>query len=75
MEKEILRMQIRLFRKACGRWNKTNNECADIFDKYEIDTYIKDFYEILHVQGDEANLNDIEEYLLKKGAVYDFIGK
>lgn len=71
MEKEVLRMQIRLFRRACEKWNRTNNECADIFDKYEIDDYIKDLYEILHVQGDEANLNDIEDYISKKRVVYD----
>ena len=54
MEKEILRIKVRLFRKACNRWNMGNVECAEIFDKYEVDEYIQQLYEIFHVQGDEA---------------------
>ena len=68
MEKEILRMQVRLFRRACNRWHMTNIECAEVFDKYDIDKYIRELYEIFHVQGDEANMVDIEEYLKNKGA-------
>ncbi len=67
MEKEILRIKVRLFRKACNRWNMGNVECAEIFDKYEVDEYIQQLYEIFHVQGDEANIRDIEEYLKNKG--------
>ena len=68
MEKDILRMQIRLFRMACKRWGKSTAECVGIFEKYNLDKYIFDLYEIYHVQGDEANLDDIEEYLRKRGA-------
>ena len=61
-------MQIRLFRYACKKWNKDTLECAEIFDKYDIDKYICDLYEIFHVQGDEANLDDIEGYLENQNA-------
>ena len=64
---EILHMQVRLFRLACKMWNKNEKECSDLFDTYEIDKYIRESYEIFHVQGDEANLEEIELYLQRKG--------
>lgn len=70
MNKEILRMQIRLFRLACKKWNKKTLECAEIFDKYDVDKYISELYELFHVQGDDANLDDIETYLENNNAGY-----
>lgn len=60
---EILRMQVRLFRLANKKWNKSITECADIFDKYDIDGYIRDVYEFFSVQGDDTNLEEIREHL------------
>lgn len=71
MNEEILRMQIRLFRLACRRWNKSNIECAEIFDRYGIDEYIAEFYDLFHIQGDEADIQDIESYLVNRGASDD----
>ena len=68
MEKEILRMQIRLFREASKKWKLNKEQCDEIFVRYNIDEYIRDVYEIFHVQGDEANLHDIEEYISNKKA-------
>ena len=68
---EILHMKIRLFRLACKQWGKSIDDCAGIFEKYKIDSYIEDLYEIMHVQGDEANLMEIEEYLEAQGATDD----
>ena len=66
---EILRMQVRLFRLANKKWNKSITECADIFDKYDIDGYIRDVYEFFHVQGDDTNLEDIGEHLQRLGCI------
>ena len=60
-------MQVRLFRKAWKRWKKTLQECADLFDRYHVDRYISDAYELFHVQGDDANLFEIEQYLIRQG--------
>ena len=60
-------MQVRLFRLAEKKWKKSTLECAEIFDKYDVDDYISGCYEIFHVQGDEANSDDIDEYLRRKG--------
>lgn len=67
-QNEILHMQVRLFRLACKNWSKTRQECAKIFDDYDVDEYISEAYELFHVQGDEVNLEEIENYLRKKGA-------
>lgn len=64
---EILHMQIRLFRLACKTWNKSSTECIKIFDDYDVDGYVREMYEMFHVQGDEANLEEIQKYLIKKG--------
>ncbi len=62
-EEEILHMQLRLFRLACKKWGRDTDECADIFEDNDVDRYIKDSYEIFHVQGDDANLEEIKDYL------------
>ena len=68
MNNEIEHMQVRLFRKACRKWNMDIRCCADLFDAYEVDKYIADLYEFFHVQGDDANLKEIKHYLKSKGA-------
>lgn len=60
-------MQIRLFRMACKKWKMTTTACADLFDRYAVDSYVRELYGLLHVQGDEANLGEIERYLKAKG--------
>lgn len=67
-ENEMIHIQVRLFRMACKRWNMDYMACADIFEKYDVDRYILDAYEFFHVQGDEANIEEIEMYLKKQGA-------
>ena len=67
IQNEILHMQVRIFRLACKKWKKTEKECAEIFDSNMVDDYISEAYEFFHVQGDEANLDDIEHYLRERG--------
>lgn len=67
MEKDKQRILVRLFHKAMKKWHLSIDECADIFDEYEVDSYIDHAYEFFHVQGDEANLDDIRCYLIGRG--------
>lgn len=67
IQNDILHMQVRIFRLACKKWNKTGKECAEIFDSNKVDDYISEAYEFFHVQGDEADLDDIEYYLRGRG--------
>ncbi len=61
-------MQTRLVRLATEKWHKTTAECAAIFEKFHIYEYIENLYEVFHVQGDEANFNEIQSYLKAQGA-------
>lgn len=64
---DIFMLQVRLFRLAQLKWDKSAGECEQIFKKYELNEYIETCYEEYHVQGDEANLADLEHYLKVKG--------
>lgn len=65
---DLFLIQIRLFRLAQSKWNLDEEKCSKIFNKYKIYDYIETCYEFFHVQGDEANLTDIEKYLKNNGA-------
>lgn len=65
---DLFLIQIHLFRLAQEKWNLNEQTCSEIFNKYKIYDYIETCYEFFHVQGDEANLSDIEEYLKNNGA-------
>ena len=67
--KDLLLIQVRLFRLAQLRWDKNESECDEIFKKYDVNDYISTCYEEYHVQGDEANIEDIERYLSRKGCI------
>lgn len=67
-KQQILYMQVRLARTASERWHKSLGDIARIFASYDVLGYIREAFGIFHVQGDEANINDIEQYLRKKGA-------
>ena len=64
---DLFLIQIRLFRLAQDKWDLDEEECSKIFNKYNIYGYIETCYEFFHVQGDEANLSDIENYLKNNG--------
>ena len=65
---DLFLIQIRLFRLAQSKWNLDEEKCSELFNKYKIYDYIATCYEFFHVQGDEANLTDIEKYLKNNGA-------
>lgn len=67
-EDDLFLIQIRLFRLAQSKWNLDEEKCSELFNKYKIYDYIATCYEFFHVQGDEANLTDIEKYLKNNGA-------
>ena len=66
---DLFMLQVRLFRLAQIRWNKSSQECETIFTNYDVNKYIETCYEEYHVQGDNTNLTDIENYLSKKGCL------
>lgn len=64
---DLFNIRIRLFRLFQIKEKLSAKETEDIFLKYALFDYIETCYEEYHVQGDEANLNDIYKYLEVKG--------
>ena len=66
-KKDLFMLQVRLFRQAQIQWDLTARECSRLFNQHGVNDYIKTCYEFYHIQGDEANLADIKQYLCNKG--------
>ena len=62
-ELQILYMDARLVRLATKRWQMTRDEVVQIFRKHHIYKYVEELWGLFHVEGDEAVLCDIEEYI------------
>ena len=63
----LLYMQTRLLRLAASHWSHSDDEIQSIFVKYGVYEYIEDGYELFHLEGDEAVLQEIAEMLKRKG--------
>ena len=66
-KEEITFMQTRLIRLASEEWHVPTDEVIDIFKKSNVLGYIEEGYGIFHCEGDEAVLEDIEEFIGAKG--------
>lgn len=64
---EITFMQTRLIRLASEEWNLPIEKIIELFKKVDIFGYIEKGYGIFHCEGDEAVLEDITEFLQRKG--------
>lgn len=63
MKDDVFMLQVRLFRLAQQEWGLSASECDELFAEYDINTYIESCYEEFHVQGDDANLENIKTYI------------
>lgn len=50
----------------------TGKQVAELFEKYGVFDYIRDFYDILHTTGYQYINNDIDIYLKTRDAVIPF---
>lgn len=66
-KEEITFMQTRLIRLASKEWNLPIEKVIKIFGRADVLGYIEEGYGIFHCEGDEAVLEDITEFLEKKG--------
>ena len=62
---EILYMQVRLTRQAAERWGVSIGDAARTFARHGVPQYIRQFYGLFHLQGDAANLDEIEQFIQK----------
>ena len=68
---EITFMQTRLIRLASEEWHLSIEQIIDLFNKADVLGYIEKGYGIFHCEGDEAVLEDITEFLNRKGLKID----
>ena len=66
-KEEILFMQTRLIRLAVEEWQLSMDKVLSLFKQAKVLDYIEKAYGSFHCEGDEAVLQDIEEYLDAKG--------
>ncbi len=64
---QIIYMQTRIMRLASERWNKPMEAISKLFTKYDALRYIEECFDMFHVEGDEAILEDVEIYLKNRG--------
>lgn len=64
---QIIYMQTRIMRLASERWNKPMEEVSALFAQYNALRYIEECFDMFHVEGDEAILEDVETYLRNRG--------
>ena len=51
--------------------NITGKEVLDIFKRYDVFSYLKEFYDVLHTTGYQYINEDIDIYLKSRGAIID----
>lgn len=66
---EIIFMQTRLIRLAAQMWKIPTESIINLFKKADVFDYIEAGYGIFHCEGDEAVLEDVSEYLKRKGVL------
>ena len=68
---EIIFMQTRLIRLASEEWHLPIDKIIELFKRVDVLGYIETGYGIFHCEGDEAVLEDITEFLERKGIKID----
>ena len=64
---QALFMQARIVRLACLRWNISMRQVVDLFSRHGVLEYVRDCFDYFHMEGDEAVLDDVTEYLAARG--------
>ena len=65
---QIIYMQTRLTRLAAERWNMSIPQVATLFEEKGVYHYIAKMWDLFHVEGDLAVLDDVKQYLDAKEA-------
>ena len=50
-------------------------ELVELFDRYDVFSFIEDCGDTLHCQGEQAIIADIDEYILRRAADFNANGK
>lgn len=68
---QIIYMQARLVRLASEEWNMSIKAVVSMFTEFKVLQFIRECFDIFHVEGDYAILDDIIGYLNNKGVHVD----
>ncbi len=66
---EVIYMEVRVFREFLNRFKMRAVDAYRLFEENDIWGYIESCYEVLHMNGDEAVLNDVQRILQRNGAL------
>ncbi len=69
MINEIIFMETRIFREFCKKNHISAEQGNRLFNTHKIWHYIESCYEMLHMNGDEYIVDDIENILKAQGTV------
>ena len=64
---QALFMQARIVRLANGRWGISLAEAARLLLESGALEYVREGFDYFHLEGDQAVLDDVEDYLLDRG--------
>ena len=67
---EMLFMQTRLFRLFLDRYGLSPEKGCRVFNRGRIWSFIDECYDVLHMSGDEAALDDVVSVLDARGVVW-----
>lgn len=65
---QILFMQIRILRMMAEKYSLSLKKAAELFGQYNVLPFIRESFDIFHVEGDEAVFEEVKSYLKSKGA-------
>lgn len=67
-KQQIIYMQTRILRLASEEWNKPIEAVTKLFTEHDVLLYIERCFDMFHLEGDDAILEDITAYLDKRGS-------
>lgn len=67
-DRQILFMQVRLMNMTSKKLGISMKAAAELFEKYNVLSFIRECWGIFHVEGDDAVFLEITEFLKQKGA-------
>lgn len=68
-QSQIIYMQTRLVRLAAEQWRKPYRDVVELFKVKGVFRYIAKMWELFHIEGDLAVLDDVQQYLASRGGV------
>lgn len=64
---QIIYMQARIVRLASEEWHMPIKAVASLFTESKVFPFIRECFDLFHVEGDSAILEDVTQYLNSKG--------